>query len=283
MGKLTPETLRQLQMKTLEMSKYFVEFCKRHDITCYFCGGGCIGAIRHRGFIPWDDDLDFFIPRPDYERLKKLWIEEEHDSLELIFPSEDYNDHNIFMTLRDKDTTQIKPYQQSLDINHGVAIDIFPIDGAPSSKVKRSFQLFWALVYQIYCAQLVPTNYGKLVTYMGKILLKLVPSKTIKYQIWHFAEQQMSKYHFDDCDIITELCAGPRYMRNLYPKKAFEDSIFVEFEGAEMPIPKGYDVYLRIAFGNYMTLPPTEQQQSHHDAIFLDLNKSYIHYKGIYY
>jgi len=66
-------SLKEIQNKSLEMAEYFVEFCKEHDLLCYLCGGGAIGALRNKGFIPWDDDLDFFMPRKDYEKLAELW------------------------------------------------------------------------------------------------------------------------------------------------------------------------------------------------------------------
>ena len=66
-------SLKEIQNKSLEMAEYFVEFCKEHDLLCYLCGGGAIGGLRNKGFIPWDDDLDFFMPRKDYEKLPELW------------------------------------------------------------------------------------------------------------------------------------------------------------------------------------------------------------------
>ena len=284
MSKLTHEELKELQNKSIEMAKYFVDFCKKHDLTCYLCGGGCIGTIRHQGMIPWDDDLDFFMPLKDYEKMWRLWKKENKNSRYVLEKSdENHVDYNLFVTIRDKNTTLIKPYQKDLDITHGVALDILPLDGYPDKKFQRKMQCFWALVYSLYCAQLVPQNHGKKVAMAGKIALGIVPWKKARHAIWNFAEKQMTKYDIEECKGITELCSGPGYMKNWYPKEAFDKAIFRPFEDGEMPIPVGYDDYLKIAFGDYMQMPPEEKRVGHHDALFMDLSKSYIEYKNIYY
>ena len=284
MGKITKAELEGLQKKSIEMARYFVSFCKNHNLTCYLCGGGCIGTIRHKGMIPWDDDLDFFMPREDYEKMCCLW-EKENKEFKYVLEKSDENHvyHNIFATIRDRETTLIKPYQKDLDIVHGVALDILPLDGYPDDKLNRKVQCFWALLYSLYCSQLIPENHGKMMTFMGKVLLSLVPSKKMRFRIWKYAEKQMTKYHINECRGITELCSGPGYMRNWYPKEAFAKAIFFPFEDTEMPIPVGYDAYLKIAFGDYMRMPPPEKRVGHHDALYMDLDVSYEKYKGIYY
>lgn len=276
MQEYNEELLKKVQKIDLEAAKYFVSFCEEHNILCFFCGGGCIGAVRHKGFIPWDDDLDFFVPRDDYERLKREW--KDTDNYVLLYPTESYNDHCMFITLRDRNTTMIKPYQQNLDTVHGISLDIFPLDGYPNSKLQRKLQMFWGLVYQLYCAQIVPENHGKIVTLMGKIALGVIRSKHTRYRIWRRAEREMTKYRITDCDAITEICAGPKYMKNRYPKALFEKAVYVPFEDTEMPIPIGYDEYLRIAFGDYMKYPPKGEQVPSHDAIIIDTEKPYTYY-----
>ena len=115
MQEMSQTDLKEIQAVTLTMSKYFVQFCQENNLLCYFCGGGCIGAVRNQGFIPWDDDLDFFMPRPDYEKLKKLWPQKaDINRYPLLVASKTYNDHNSFITIRDTATTFIKPYQEDL-------------------------------------------------------------------------------------------------------------------------------------------------------------------------
>ena len=276
MGTLDKEKLKKVQKIDLQMAEYFVSFCQENHLLCYFCGGGCIGAVRHKGFIPWDDDLDFFMPRSDYEQLKKIWI--DTDRYALRYPKENYNDHNIFITLRDKETTMIKTYQKDMDIIHGISIDIFPLDGCPDRKLNRISQLFWALLFQLFCAQLVPENHGGMIAFIGKISLGVLRGNRTRYWLWKKAEEKMSQYDVRDCNYITELCAGPKYMFNKYPRDAFGKAIFLDFEDTTMPVPIGYDDYLKIAFGDYMELPELKDQKPSHDAVIVDPDHSFLKY-----
>ncbi len=276
--------LRKLQLKNLEIYEVLLDFCQKNNINIFFCGGCLIGTIRNKGFIPWDDDIDVFMPRDDYEKLKELWPKKGNTKdYELVVPS--YNNHtkNQFMTFNDNNTTFIKDYETDLDINHGIRIDLIPIDGCPSSRLKRRIQKIWALTYSLYSTQVVPVKHGKMVTFLGRILLLLVPTKRLRWKIANLAERRMTKYKISDCSLITELCCGPKYMQNEYKKEWFEEVIYKDFEGKKMPIPVGYDGYLSIAYGDYMKLPPKEKRVPEHDVVYCDLNNSYTKYKGKYY
>lgn len=276
--------LRQVQETSLGLAKYFSDFCDKNGLLCYLCGGGAIGSIRHKGFVPWDDDLDFFMPRNDYEKLMVLWkTQEDEGKYILLRANKEYNDRNSFTTLRDKNTTFIKTYQKDLDISHGIQIDIFPLDVAPTKNYQRKIQKFWALVYAIYCSQQIPQNHGRFFAELGKALLNLAPTKRNKYHVWKFAEKHMMKYNSQNTGFVTELCVGPRYMGNVYPQEDFLAAEKVPFEDTMLPIPIGYDDYLSNVFGDYMQLPPKDQQVAHHDSVYIDPDNSYKKYKGIYY
>ena len=224
------------------------------------------------------------MPRKDYEKLTALWKEQKNDSkYVLLRASKEYNDRNSFTTLRDKETTFIKTYQKDLDISHGIQIDIFPLDVAPLKNYQRKIQKFWALVYAIYCSQQVPQNHGTFFAKLGKIMLGIAPSQLNKYHVWKFAEKQMTKYNEQETGVVTELCVGPRYMGNIYSQKDFSKAKKVTFENAELPLPIGYDNYLKKVFGDYMKLPPKDQRVAHHETVFIDPNNTYKKYKGIYY
>lgn len=275
--------LRKLQLKSLDMAKYFVKFCKENNLLCYLCGGGAIGTLRNKGFIPWDDDLDFFMPRDDYEKLYKIWNKKaDIKKYSLVKSCKNLVDHNLFITIRDNETTAIKPYQKGIDISHGVALDIIPLDGCPSGKFKRKFQIFYALIYSLFCAQVLPQKHGGVKKFISKILLKLFSSSNIRYKIWKFSEKQMTKYKIENSNFITELCSGPYYMKKVYKKEWFDSNLYLDFEDTKMPIPIGYDGYLKEAFGDYMKEPDKEKQIPHHDLEFLDLDNSYVKYENIW-
>lgn len=261
--------LRRLQLRTLDMLEVFKDFCDKNGLLFYLCGGCCIGAVREGGFIAWDDDADVFMPREDYERLHQLW--QDTDRYALLHPDENRDYGNIFTTLVDKNTTCIREQTKDIDMPHGIAIDIFPLDGCPTGW-RRKVQKLDALIYSLFLAQVVPVNHGKLVKWGGRLLLACVPKKKARRRIWLNAQKRMSRYPIADCEKITELCAGPHYMQKEYPKGAFASAFNMNFEGKQMPVPVGYDDYLSIAFGDYMTPPPADSRQPEHDIIFLDLD-----------
>lgn len=274
--------MEPIQAKSLEMAEYFVAFCREHQLLCYLCGGGAIGALRHGGFIPWDDDLDFFMPREDYDKLTDLWPRYADTRYVLSRSNEHYLDRNNFLTIRDSETTCVKPYQADLDIVHGLPLDVLPLDYAPKRPLARKIQKLWAYIYSLYCAQTIPAKHGGLMAWGSRILLALVPTQKGRYRIWKTAERHMTKYRRDEAAYRVELCSGPTYMRKQYPIALFDAAVMFPFEATEMPLPVGYDAYLTEAFGDYMTPPPVQQQVAHHDILRLDLERSYREYHGDY-
>ena len=271
---LDRDTLKKLQQKELESLVYFDKFCKEYELKYFLLGGCVIGAIRHNGFIPWDDDIDVMMPRRDYERMLRLWKTYESNERFLMLKTDgDTFTGNCFATLVDTSATMVKENQKDIDVPHGIVTDVFPLDGCPDGKFKRYLQYYHAMMYSLYMTEVVPTNHGKLIRFVGSVLLKLVPSRKRRTKIWKKHERKMTRYSFNTHEKCTELCAGPHYMLNEYPQRAFADVIYHNFEGMQFPIPQGYDTYLKMAFGNYMELPPEDKQVPHHDLVALDLDK----------
>lgn len=278
------ETFHKLQAKMLDMLLYFKDFCDQHGLMFYLCGGGAIGAIREHGFVPWDDDIDCFMPRHDYERFAELW-EQYGDKERFVYcrTNDKVNFHHSCTSLRDPSTTFICSYNQNLDICHGVAFEIAPIDGCPNSRIKRYIQLYHAFVYALFNTQRLPNNKGKLFRTAAKVIYALVPSQKLRYKLWKNAEKQMSKYSWDECDKVTELIGSIKGMLLEHPKEWFASQVWVDFEGHKAPVMAGYHEYLTLIFGDYMQRPPVEQQKPKHELEFVDMDHPYTYYKGVKY
>ena len=278
------DELRQTQLKCLEILRVFKKFCDDNNLLFYFCGGCCIGTVRHKGFIPWDDDIDVFMPREDYEKLGRLWNEKmKKTKYKFVKSNKNFFIRSLFSYISDEDTTFIKEQQSDLDVNHGIRIEVIPLDGCPSSRVKRKIQIMWALTYQLFMNQQEFTSKGKFLEYISKFLLIITFNWKIRYKIAKIAEKHMTKYKIEDCEYVTELTTRYDPMIRDYPKDIFEKAILKKFEGELMPIPVGYDKYLKMAFGDYMKLPPKEDQIPKHEATKIDTKHSYKKYKGIFY
>lgn len=271
--KLSAEALRELQLKQLDMLVYFRDFCQKNNLTFYLIGGALIGALRNGGFVPWDDDVDVMLPRADYEKLQKLWKQQNADGrFRLLKTDDEMFTGNIFITITDTNYTMVKSNQVDVDIPHGLVLDVFPLDVCPDSRFARKMQYVWTMLYSLFLAQVVPENHGGILSFGSKVLLGIVRSKKLRNKIWRFCEKKMTQYKLADNKCVTELCSGPYWMKVEYPKHIYDGVDYVEFEGIKMPCMSGYDEYLTMVFGDYMTEPPKEQQVPHHDIAYIDLN-----------
>lgn len=281
---LTNDQLKLLQAKNLEILKYFAQFCIEHDLLFYFCGGCLIGSLRHKGFVPWDDDVDVFMPRNDYEKLKELWpLYADTTKYAYCRSDENNNYHHAATSIKDINTTFINKHSQNEDVIHGIGIDVIPLDGYAPTKMGRYTQLYHAVIFSIYNTQRLPDNKGKLIRGLTQLAYILVPSKKLRYKIWKRAEKKMTKHNWDDVDYVTELIGSVKGMLLKHPKEWFNSSVLVNFEDTEMPIMKGYEQYLDLIFGDYMQLPPENERIAKHDTVYININEPYTKYKGIHY
>lgn len=271
--KMTPELLRELQLKQLDTLIYFKNFCDKNNLTFYLIGGCLIGALRSGGFVPWDDDVDVMMPRPDYEKLSVLWKQQKADGrFKLLKTDDDVFTGNIFTTITDTNYTLVKDNQKQIDIPHGLVMDVFPLDVSPDSRFARKIQFVWTMLYSLFLAQIVPENHGGIMGFGSRMLLGIFRGKKTRNKIWRCAERHMKKYKIEENKCVTELCSGPYWMKKEYPKHIYSGVDYVTFEGLKMPCMVGYDEYLTMVFGDYMKEPPKEKQVPHHDIAYLDLN-----------
>lgn len=273
---LSAEELREFQLRLVNLLEVFEDFCKANQLRYFLAFGTCLGAVRHHKFIPWDDDLDISMPRDDYEKLFKLW-NNNNNRYQLLRPSENVLTGVHIGQLRDSNTTCIYDYAKNYDICHGVKIDIEPIDGCPNNRFLQFVQSFFCKVYGLMSAQRIPNHASDFRKKEAKVILSLIKSKKMRYILFRFAEKQLKKYHFSNCEKVR-YCYGWILDRDL-----FEDVQYVEFEGKLRPVSKRFDDYLKILYGDYMKFPPIEKQKPQTKVLFYDLNTPYLNYKGIKY
>ncbi|MBP1046355.1 LicD family protein [Enterococcus sp. BWM-S5] len=276
--------LRELQLKELEILIHLRDICLENDLSLFLAGGSMIGAVRNQGFIPWDDDVDCFMLRKDYEKLTNEWDKlNQNEKYSLCRTNQTENYHHTAMTVKDNTTTFINSHSVDNDINHGISIDIIPIDVVPRGRFSRIKQILAAMTFSVYNAQRVPNNKGGFLKVATKLLLVVIPGQRLRYKIWKKAESMMSQWSWDEGDYLVELVTGPKAILRKLEKRWFAKSEMVLFEQEQMPVPIGYKEYLALIFGDYMTEPPKSEQVPKHDIVCVDTETSYTAYKGKYY
>lgn len=281
---ISDEQMKILQSKYLEILLEFQNFCNKHNLSFFLIGGSCIGALRHKGFIPWDDDIDVMMLREDYERLHILWDkygQKEKYSLCRTNVNENYHQSTSMFKLNN--STFVNQHSVNEDINHGMYIDVDVMDIRAKDKFKFFFQCVYACLYSLYNVQRLPDNKGKTLRYLSKILLNICPNSKIRYKIWNYCLKKMIALGDKDSGYVVELIAGPKSMMRKLPKEWFETTKIAKFEGYDMPIPAGAEKWMTMIFGNYMEYPPVEERVAKHKVTIIDTETSYKKYKGVYY
>ena len=274
-----------LQDKMLDILKHFISVCEENGLRYCACGGTCIGALRHQGFIPWDDDLDVYMPRPDYEKLWQIYDNSAEPKFKLCRTTSEKNYHHRVMQMVDVETTFINKRSQNEDIEHGVYIDIIPLDACPSNPLKRVWQIYNSVVFSVYNIACLPELHGgKTMRLAVKVMLALVRNPKRRYNIWKKAEKRMQCAVWGTTERIVELASSFKTLRTPYPKNWFQFGGRMErFEGIYVCVPDRAEEYLTLVFGNYMTLPSKAERLPRHNTVLLDLDHSYTSYKGVFY
>ena len=273
--------LKELQQVELDILKEFIRVCNELNVKYFLDSGTLLGCIRHGGFIPWDDDIDVSMPREDYE----IFLKEGQKLLKNKYFLQTYKtdpEYTMgFAKIRNSETTFIESSVKNLKINHGVYIDIFPLDGYnDKNKIrnflnKKAFVLYNLQINKKYDFKITHKNNikGKLALILSNLLYgrKNVPSLLEK------KEKIAKKYSINDTGKIY--CFFYNATTDLkMDSSIFEEGITKKFENIDVIVPKKYDEYLKIMYGDYMTLPPKEKRIAHHYNEVIDLEKSYKKY-----
>ncbi|MCC8015627.1 MAG: LicD family protein [Eubacterium sp.] len=273
MEKFNDSNIREVQFCALDIMTNFANFCNTHNLRYFLDYGTLLGAVRHKGFIPWDDDIDISMPRKDYQRLIEL-------KDQLPFPYQlrswrtDDSVNFLFLKVENINTTKIESDNDSKYIG-GISIDIFPKDGLPSdAKVQdkhiRKFYFYKTLrdYEKISSIHTLKQGAYKLLSFFIK-KLQGIESYEVKL------ENLCNEYDYDSCDTSRNFY-GTYGKRETYKKTCFGEGCALIFEGKEFIAPCCWDNYLNQIYGDYMKLPPEEKRCTTHNISSFSLTDSYI-------
>ena len=264
-------TLEDIKKTSIGILDFIDKVCHDNDLTYYLCGGTLLGAVRHRGFIPWDDDIDIMMPRSDYERLFLVWP--ENDKYAVLNHNNTHNFPYAYGKAIDLSTIKIEPVRYLAQQHLGVDVDIFPIDELPKDDGEAS-TYFEHINKMQKRLELQLALYGKGSTFLRTLV------KNLRLSILRLSEllgltsisritkrfdilaQQYTGQNTGFCGITAISHYG---LKEKNPIINYDKTVLVPFEGKEYPAPIGYNEYLSRLYGtDYIQLPPEEKRLTHH-------------------
>lgn len=267
--------LRQIQ---LDMLNEFIRICEKENLRYFVVGGTALGAVRHKGFIPWDDDIDVAMPRKDYEKFMEVAQSylPNHLFLQNFITDKEYI--NNFAKIRNSNTTFVESSCATIKMNHGIYLDVFPLDGFSDNEIKGKIFLFKDRILKIRIGnihvkilKIQRSTLKKILDIILKIIYPDFKKAVLK------REQLLKKYPYETSNIVANFC-GAWGIKEIMPKEVFGNGIKGVFEGIEVILPEKYDEYLTRMYGNYMELPPVDKRIAHHFCDIIDFEKSYLEY-----
>lgn len=255
-------TIEEVKKTELDILSDVTSFCDNNKIEYFLAYGTLIGAVRHKGFIPWDDDIDIWMPRKDYDKFKTLYNEKNKGGIYFSVCPEDKISKHSFVKVINTSTAKLESGFSYENGYLGVDIDIFPLDGQPDDDAE--FLQWFKKLFKHY----------KLFSF-----LNLDTSKSFKRKIANIVFSVMSggkknllkktaslhaKYPYNECKYIGTVESMYNRENQRYKKEWFAKSVLMDFEGKKFKAPIGYDEILIQTYGDYMKLPPKEEQVTHH-------------------
>ncbi|MCP2033604.1 lipopolysaccharide cholinephosphotransferase [Planomicrobium sp. HSC-17F08] len=259
----TPEVVYEVQKIQFEILCEIERICRKHDIKYTLCGGTLLGAIRHKGFIPWDDDMDIDMSRSEYEKFLEVANIELNKKYFVQNYKSDKNCLNTpFTKIRKNGTIFESEGQRHLDRHKGIAIDIFPIDTVPENIVlRRVHKETIALLQKLVAIKLKynyynDNNFKKALKITGSLLLSGISI----YRIGKVMENVMSFFNNTDSELVSNTYSRNFYDKLTFNKSIYESIIYLEFWQKKFPAPKQWETILQKFYGDYMTPPPEEER-----------------------
>lgn len=261
---ITKEEQKKIEFEIL---KYVKEICNKNKLNYFLCGGTLLGAVRHKGFIPWDDDIDIMMPYKDYKKLLNL-LKKDNNKYTILEPYDNNNYYYTFSKLVDN-----KTYTDANNLKvegNGVCIDIFPCNNLPDdyskcvelvNKFQRKYKAYWRETIQekYYFSENKIKGIIKAIVFFPEHILynKQKNKKKIINMLEEYNNRKTKHAGF---------VASIYNKKEIFDKKIFDEYIELEFEKEKFKCIKQYDEYLKSLYGDYMKLPPEEDRHYPHDS-----------------
>lgn len=262
--RITIEQQRQIQ---LDILRNIDLFCKDNSINYSLAFGTLIGAVRHQGYIPWDDDIDIMMTRENYEKFRSLYKSSDYPLVDL----KNDNTHPVPMG-KVYDSNTYFYYRKKIKRKYGLFIDVFPFDLVPEKGDERKLWLKSIKKYISYNSYKNNTfSYIlSLSSLKEKVRASIIKIFSNRSAIHMKLEELYTKYQYNESNFLSVPAVMVMTKENqskLFPKNLFDQYTSIEFEGIQFQCIKDYDTFLKIYYGNYMELPPVEQQVGKHEIV----------------